>query len=162
MRNINGFLSGTRDLERIFFNIQKPLKIDISVIWKLVLFNLDNFMKLWFCFGTALYERKEVYMETGTHFHLAKKIHALNSNRVEKKHCSFLRVLSKKKIKKWYVSCLLFVLKYFIFYCFFFIQYWNVYYNKWPMGHITQLTCPTIDSIQSALQSFKNYLDNGV
>lgn len=103
-------------------------------------------------------------METGTHFHLAKKIHALNSNRVEKKHCSFLRVLSKKKIKKWYVSCffLLFVLKYFIFYCFFFIQYWNVYYNKWPMGHITQLTCPTIDSIQSALQSFKNYLDNGV
>lgn len=54
-------------------------------------------MKLWFCFGTALYERKEVYMETGTHFHLAKKIHALNSNRVEKKHCSFLRVLSKKK-----------------------------------------------------------------
>lgn len=38
-------------------------------------------------------------METGTHFHLAKKIHALNSNRVEKKTLFFSTCVVKKKLK---------------------------------------------------------------
>lgn len=36
-------------------------------------------------------------METGTHFHLAKKIHALNSNRVEKKNIVLFYVCCQKK-----------------------------------------------------------------
>lgn len=36
-------------------------------------------------------------METGTHFHLAKKIHALNSNRVEKKNIVLFYVCCPKK-----------------------------------------------------------------
>lgn len=38
-------------------------------------------------------------METGTHFYLAKKFHALNSNRVEKKTLFFSTCVVRKKLK---------------------------------------------------------------